>query len=377
MRTAGVIALPRTRLPFTLADGELVPAWLGDRDRPWLRDLLEQAEAFVGRPLAEWHQQVQRGDPDPRAGQRRFAAAHVLHVLLRQSALAPRRAAARAALFRLAARGVARDQALAEVAHDHGITPDELLNTLYDDLPARRRMHWPDPPPEPTRLALAANLAMVTGLLQHARSATLDLHGASRTVLKTAWLRGLVPGVRADPFTVTTLSWRIDDHVGTPADLTALVPLLPWTRRYRLRARCELPNARGDLVLTTGDPILPGEEPRRFDSDLERRFACDFRRLLPDWELVREPAPLTLAHGMAFPDFELRPPHRGAPWLLELAGLRDRTALAAKLELLHRCSRLILCLPEREVPEAVRDHPRVVPFCRRVDVTRVRAAMTS
>jgi hypothetical protein len=60
--------LPLRLQSFTATDGEFVPAWLTDRDRPWLRDLLEEAEAATGRPVAELARRWRRSDPDPRAG---------------------------------------------------------------------------------------------------------------------------------------------------------------------------------------------------------------------------------------------------------------------------------------------------------------------
>jgi uncharacterized protein len=371
---AGAAPLPLGRLSFTVADGELVPAWLGDRDRPWLRDLLAAAEAFVGRPFAELALHWRRSDPDPRAGRRHAAAVHVLAHWLRTHAVRADRRAARLALFELVASGHERDHALAVVAAQHRVAVDELAATLYDDLPERRAVRWPEPPPEPGNLALAANTALVRGMLRRAVAAELQVHGGSRTLLKTAWLLGAVPTIRSEPVASTTMSWP-DTRTTRHAALPAIVSLLPWARRYRLRATIVLPHARGDLVLTSGDPLLPAPEPRPFDSALEREFARDFVRLLPDWEVVREPTAIVTGDTLAFPDFELRPRSGGPSWLCEVAGLRDPGALPNKVALLTRCPRLVLCLPECHVTPELRQHPRVVPFRRRVDVHAVRAVI--
>lgn len=375
MPDAGVIALPRSRLPFLVADGEIVPTWLSDRDRPWLRDLLDDAERFVGRPFAVWQRHARRGEDDPRAGRRHHAARHVLEHWLRTAAASPPRRTLRGELFAMVAKGISRDTALATVAARHATTADALAATLYDDLPHRRLVHWPEPRPDPGRLLLAANTAMVTGLLRFARRAELLVHGASRLVLKTAWLRGFAPELLLPTDGALRLRWTVGSQSGSARDLAALATLLPWARRFRLDADIALPNAAGRFVLSTGDPILPADEPRPFDSNLEERFARDFGRELPDWRILREPAPVTLDHGLAFPDFELRPPS-GPAWLCEVAGLRDHRALPAKLALL-RCERLVLCLPERAIPADLRDHPRVVGFRRFVDATRVRDVVTA
>src|SRR5262249_29434495 len=157
----------------------------------------------------------------------------------------------------------------------------------------------------------------------------------------------------------------------------SLVPLLPWARRYELRAQCRVgaaAGADGALVLTTGDPVLPGPEPRACDSGLERAFARDFAAAAPGWSCLREPAPLLLAGQWAFPDFELRERATGRRALLEIAGLRDPAALPKKLALLGLARHLLLCLPRRALPPALLGHPRVVAFCRRIDPAAVLAA---
>jgi len=367
--------LPQRLLSFLATDGELVPAWFSDRDRPWLRDLLGEVEAARDTLLVALAQRWQSDDPDPRAGTRGPIAQFVVLALLRRQRTAPAMAAVRRELFRTVATGTTRDAALAEVAAAHCLSGAELAASLFADLPHERRVC--PPVLEPSRLMLLANLALVQGLLRHAVSAQLWLRGASRAVLRTAWLHGAGLAIEAVDGEQARLGWRAVG--GTAAarrarSLGSIVPLLPWAQRYELRAHCAVRGESGTLVLATGDPILPGPEPRRFDSRLEQALAHDLAAL-GDWQLLREPVPIRLAHGLAFPDFELARRSDGARWLLEVAGLRDPAALPAKIELLHAVPRLVLCLPRRLVPEDLRGHPRIVPFVRRVHAHDVIAAV--
>src|SRR5256712_13806947 len=105
--------------------------------------------------------------------------------------------------------------------------------------------------------------------------------------------------------------------------LGELVPLLAWCPRFRLRAECVFQGRRLSLQLGTGDPIFPASAPRRYDSRLEERFAREFRRLAPAWDVIREPEPITAGDTLVFPDFALR--HRSDPartWLPEIVGVR-------------------------------------------------------
>jgi len=54
---------------------------------------------------------------------------------------------------------------------------------------------------------------------------------------------------------------------------------------------------------------------------VEERFAREFRRLAPVWDVTREPEPIAAGGTLIFPDFALR--HRSDPareWLLEIVG---------------------------------------------------------
>jgi hypothetical protein len=126
------------------------------------------------------------------------------------------------------------------------------------------------------------------------------------------------------------------------------------------------------LELASGDPIFPASEPRRFDSKLEERFAREFARAAPDWNVVREPEPIASRGTLVFPDFALQ--HRLDParrWILEIVGFWTTDYIARKLAQYRATglANLVLCIDaERECSRA--DLPpgaRVVRFRRRID----------
>jgi hypothetical protein len=134
-------------------------------------------------------------------------------------------------------------------------------------------------------------------------------------------------------------------------------------------------------VIATGAPIFPAREPRRFDSLLEERFARDFARLAPDWDLVREPEPVRAGDALMFPDFLLRHRrHPGRRFLLEIVGFWTREYLERKLATLRKAAlqNLILCVDEdRNCAES--EMPvgsPVIRFRRRIDPATVLAAIS-
>ena len=113
-----------------------------------------------------------------------------------------------------------------------------------------------------------------------------------------------------------------------------------------------------------------------YDSKLEEGFARAFRRIAPDWDVVREPEPVDAGTSLVFPDFALQ--HRldrKRRWLLEIVGFWTPDYLARKLALYRTAglSNLILCIDDaRQCSEG--DLPAGTPvlrFRRRVDARAV------
>jgi predicted nuclease of restriction endonuclease-like RecB superfamily len=161
-----------------------------------------------------------------------------------------------------------------------------------------------------------------------------------------------------------------------------LIPLLAWCARFRLQADCVLDGRRVALELATGDPVFPARAPRQYDSRLEERFAREFRRVAPEWDLLREPEPIAADGALIFPDFALQ--HRSDPtrrWLLEIVGFWTPDYVARKLAVYRKACvpQLILCLDEaRNCAEAdVPPGALVVKFRRRVDPLAVLRAIGS
>jgi predicted nuclease of restriction endonuclease-like RecB superfamily len=376
--------LPGALLSYSAVRNTVVPHFLGEHDHPWLRVLLEEHERFVGRPQRELDARLREPLPCESPPAKRKQATHILARLQhshRQAAVPPRHA--RALVFAEAARTDAvADAVVSTVAASLGLGAGELRDSLFADLPGERIVAAPTTPLSPGELALRVNLAVAQGLLFHAASVRIDAQGNVRPLVRHAKLRGLICTVAepsggagavlelSGPFALFRHT-RLYGHA-----LGELVPLLAWCASFRLHADCVLHGRPFTLTLGTGDPILPAAEPRRYDSRLEERFARDFRRLAPDWDVLREPEPASAAGTLIFPDFALQ--HRrdtARRWLLEIVGFWTPDYVARKLALYRRAclANLILCIDderncaEEELPAGA----RVLRFRRRVDAAAV------
>lgn len=376
--------VPEPLIGHSVRDGEVVLHYLTERDHLWLRALLEEYERFVGRPRRELDERLREPLPCASPPRKTRLASHVLDRLYggRDDAAIPP-PEARAAVFGEAARSMDDAEAiLARVARDLRVAPALLRESLFADLPGERRLVAPRSPIAPGELALRANSALAQAVLHRSISVEIEAEGNARAVVRHAKLRGLIcavaaRGARGDAaleisgpmslFRRTLLYGRA---------LAELVPLLAWCTRFHLRSDCVLRERTLRFVLRSGDPVFPASEPRLFDSRLEERFARDFRRVAPEWDVIREPEAVEASGKLLFPDFVLQ--HRGDSarrWLLEIVGFWTPGYLERKLAQLRaaRISNLIVCLDDdRNCAEG--DLPadtRVVRFRRRIDADAV------
>ena len=375
--------LPANLLSCEFRGLAAIPRFLGEADRPWVRTLIDECERFSGRPVRELEARLR--DPSPGApDDKRRLVAYLLLGMARsrvESPVPPREA--RAALFTASGRSPAdaRDAVIARCAGELGVSPAALLGSLFADLPSERIAMAP-PSLDPGEVVLRANLALAQGLLARAHSVTIALEGNARAVARHATLRGLICSTTrsagddlasielSGPFALFRRTLLYGRALG------AIVPVLAWTRRFKLQATCDIRGRRTVVTLATGDPIFPSSEPRRFDSRLEERFARDFARLAPDWVIVREPEAIDAGGHLFFPDFAVHPrfdPSRR--WFVEIVGFWTPEYLANKLDRLRRArvSNLVLCVDEernlgdRDVPATA----ALVRYRRRVDAAKV------
>src|SRR6266446_7721882 len=157
--------------------------------------------------------------------------------------------------------------------------------------------------------------------------------------------------------------------------LSEILPLLAWCHSFRLQAECAVRGQQLILRLASGDPIFPGRAPRLYDSKLEERFARDFRRVAPDWDVIREPEAVQAGGTLIFPDFALRHRADGRRWLVEIVGFWTRDYVERKLALLRVAGlqKLVLCIDESRncADGSLPSSSRIILFRRRLDATAV------
>ena len=405
--------LPHTlaRLSTQVGSDQLVLHYLTERDHPWLRALIDEYERGVGSKQSDLLSRLREPltTRAPKAKQR--LAVDVLQRLTdaRAKAGVPPREA-RWTAFTAAAQTVApREEVLGLAAEQLGIDVESLDGALFADLRSERAACPIPSGLSPERIALEANLRLVNSWIQRARSVRITAWGNTRALVRQARLHGLICNIRraapvhtgsarAAPIAAAGLdalpqfpTEGVDLEVSGPLALFrhtliygralgALIPRALWCHRFELRAECETGAgaARATLTVRSGDPLRVARELPAYDSQLEQRFARDFRKAAPDWDLVREPRPVESLGSLIFPDFELV--HRHDPkrrWLLEIVGFWTPKYLDEKLRKLRAAhlKHILLCVDQErgcadaELPE----HAQTLRYKRRIDVRAVLA----
>jgi hypothetical protein len=383
-----VVSIPVEHWVYQVRGRELYPRFLGPADHPWLAGLLSELDRSIGWRWGEAKARLSRCPADGAAeGTRRMAIAVLssLVKLSRASSVPPRRA--RAELFGLAPRfGGDRPRCVEAAAANLKVTPAEVEESLFADLPDERRVEGLSGPLTPAELAVRSNLVLAQSLLFRASEVKLSLEGAARPVIRQAQLGGLICsvsgglGAERAQLSLTGPMAILHRTLLYGRALGRLLPFLAWSRRFELDAEVVVGEGSLRFRLRSPAPIFPAGEPKRFDSKLEEQLARRFARIAPDWELIREPAPVRAGSRWIFPDFIARrreQPERQV-WI-ELAGFWTPRYLeqkleglrAANLELLLLCVDEDLCCEEGAIPSGA----AILRFRRKLDPALVLAAV--
>jgi predicted nuclease of restriction endonuclease-like RecB superfamily len=366
----------------TRVEGDrIVPHYLTERDEPWLRALLDEHARFVGRRRSELRERLREPLPVRAPVAKLRVAGHVLDAIGRgkTSACIPPRDA-RWFVFRAASKARApRDEVLRTAAASLDVAAEELDSALFADLRGEQRVIKLPNDLSASRLALLANQAIVTSLLRRAAHVRIRAWGNTRALVRHVRLLGLICVVSrplAETTAVRLVPPGLDAERGEPLEgvvleisgpfalfrrtevygraLASVLPRAAWCNDYEIDAACALDRGGhlSTLLVRSGDPIPRGRELNRYDSKVEQRFARDFARAAPDWDLIREPRPVAVEGTLVFPDFELvHRRDRNRRWLLEIVGFWTREYLVEKLRRLRaaRLPRFVFCIDERRL----------------------------
>ena len=366
------------RLPLRRIGEDVTLNLLGEHDTPWIARVLDEVEATVGLASRELAERMSRLEVGASAARRHAVMAGLRRWLGRRNSrgmLASR--VRQRVLGAPALTASARQSRIEDAALALELTPAELEEALWSDLPSERTVTMAHRPEE-LAVAAAANAEILKAALGRTHRVRIQVWGNARPVFRTAALQGLLA-------TASTREDRSLVEVSGPLALFhrttvygramgALVGALAWCERFTL----ELGLEAGAVHVCSPVLLPPSPPPRRYDSALEARFARDFARRAPRWRAIREPAAVAAGDHLLFPDFLLE--HRDDPtrrWWLEILGFWTADYLAHKLARYRdaQLRNVILCIDAERAVAADELPPdaRIVRFRRRIDIEDILA----
>ena len=353
--------LPAELLLATFREpGRAVPRYLTARDDPWVRAVVQDFDAYVGRTVRERDAEL----PDRvRAVAREHgvlsrAADGVAAVLARRfrakvdTQLDP--ASVRSVVFEEAGRDNVfdREGALARAAARLSTTVPDVVHALFADRPALRRVVEPPALPSASGIVETYNLALVQGFLLRSERVVVEVREHAHAVVRFAKLAGLLCtfdlGEKGTRLEVSGPLSILRHTTKYGFALASFFPAVVATTGFRVEARCVL---RGEPVIVqieASDRIARTHRlPRDTDSAVERAIARDVRRLGGPWTTVREADAIRIGTKAFFPDFTLCHSD-GFAALLEVVGFYTPEYLRSKLEALRGAAGrpLLVCVDE-------------------------------
>ncbi len=372
--------LPRSVLSFGIRDDTVVPRYLTHRDEVWVRELMGELDALVGRT---------HGEADRVLGQKlaTFAAVHgapvsavgavryLLQKLWRTEVASPVPPAdIRRVVFELAADPVIeREQVWNRAAAMLGVRSEQIAESLFADRPSERRLVAPREVPPVQAVVEMHNLALVQGLLMRSEHVVAFVRAHVRSVVRFAKLRGLLCSYAiGGGGTKITLSGPLALFRHTlkyGQALASFFPAVAVTAGWSVEARCQLGACLARFHVDASDPIGATHVlPRDTDSLLEKRLQRDFRHLGTPWSIRRETIAVQVGAGAFFPDFTLE---RGRDRVyVEVIGFYTPEYLTSKLAALRQANlaNVIVCIDESlACSEGEIAADEVLRFRRRVD----------
>ncbi|MET0592199.1 MAG: DUF790 family protein [Polyangiaceae bacterium] len=378
---------PLSLLPYTLRDGQLLPHYLSSRDEPWVRLLIDELDALVGRTQGDAAQILNEKAPQiasthdvPVAAVR--AVRHLLERrwLGRRAAGVPSREIRRVVFELGSDPSTPRDDVLKRAGDVLGIRADQVSEGLFADSSSERRLSAPHEEPAPRAIVDEYNQALVQDVLLRSEEVVLHLGAHAAPVLRVIKQRGLMYAFALKTSgAIITLPGPVSlfrQTVRYGRALTALLPAVAALPHWSLDAKCVMGARTARFHADSSDPIVPSPS-KDGDSAVERRLVSDFRRLGSRWTISPSSTPLRTSSTTFFPDFTFERGFDRVP--VEIIGFHTAAYLKSKLDALRGAglSSLLLCVDDSLAcsERAAITGPNIVHFQKRIETAPLLRAL--
>jgi predicted nuclease of restriction endonuclease-like RecB superfamily len=258
-----------------------------------------------------------------------------------------------------------RETLLGEVAASFGLTPAQVENTLYADLPEEQLLVELGPQWTEQELIGRYNLELARGLLYWASEMRLTVQGGYKDLFKYLKLFKLMHTIRVLPaggYAITVdgpLSPFVQATLRYGFQMAKFLPGLMLCPQWTMEADIHLPWRRPQGGTAQPFPLSYRMDSRSelrshypasaaYDSRLEADFAAEFEAKFGGtrrkWALAREDEIIPVGDSVLIPDFSFTHIRDGRRALVELAGFWHPEYLRRKAWKLRQAGRLDVVL---------------------------------
>ena len=250
------------RLSARLPGDRLAPHYLGLRDEPWLRALLDEYARHSQRKRHELRERLLQPLSTTAPKHKLRLAMQVLDRLVpdaERSNVSPRELRWRA--FRMAAdTALPRDALLERVAAELDISQQTASRELFADLAGERRLGTLPAELSPSQLCALVNNALVSSLLKRARSVRIVAWGDTHALVRHARAAGLICRVSR----AAQVEAQLDD--GVALDISGPFALFRKTDVYGRARGIAAPPRRALPAFRAASRVCAGQGPAGVDA---------------------------------------------------------------------------------------------------------------
>lgn len=268
-----------------------------------------------------------------------------------------------------------RVKAIEEVKQMFHLDPIKLM---YGDLEEERRI-IEVAQLSPNDLLKVYNLSLLQTIIFNAYKMTVIMNEGWKDLVRRIKMLGLMylayeNPLRIEIFGPLTLV-KMTEKYGR--NLAALIPYIVFKKEWKIIADIVIGKKKRTYRMELSNSshlfkyIKDEEVEKRFDSSIEERFYNDFKKVIRDWQIIREPEPFVIEKRFYFPDFVLI---RGDTRVyVEIMGFWTKEYISSKIEKLKHFNYPILILLNEELSydNYIPDNFNIIKFKKKVDIGKV------
>ncbi|AOL15935.1 hypothetical protein BFU36_03440 [Sulfolobus sp. A20] len=269
-----------------------------------------------------------------------------------------------------------REKVIGEVKEIFRVDP---IKVMYEDLDEERKIVKLPDNITAEDLIKIYNLSLLQTIVFNAYRITIFMSEGWKEIARKIKMLGLMylaydKPIHIDIFGPLSLL-RMTEKYGK--NLASLIPFVVSRKDWKIIASVVLGKRKRTYKLELSNThelfkyVRDEEIEKRFDSSIEEKFYNDFRKVIKDWLIIREPEPFVIDNRLYFPDFLLQ--KNNVKVYVEIMGFWTKEYINNKLEKLKHFPNPILIILNEELSyeNYIPSSLNIIKFKRKIDIGKI------